>query len=119
MTGINSSKENLSRYSINSYVDHLFIFVHSCECDELTSLTRVFPFQDGSLVVVSCIDPATFSWLSGMIFEDVVNSDDLCGMVLELFKYFNGYTCATLLMRNGRRSTLHIDRCSTILIFSL
>ena len=60
-----------------------------------------------------------FSWLSGVILKDVVNSDDLCGMVLELVKYYNGSICTTFLMRIYRRVTLYIGGCLTILIFSL
>lgn len=54
-----------------------------------------------------------------MIWGDMVNSDDLYGIVLELLKLFNGSTCDTLLMRISRRATSRIHGGLTILIFIL
>ena len=47
-------------------------------------------------------------------WEDLVISNDIIGVVLELLKYFSGSTCTTLLMRIYRRSTLRIYGCPTI-----
>ncbi len=47
-------------------------------------------------------------------WEDLVISNDIIGVVLELLKYFSGSTCTTLLMRIYRRATMHIYGCPTI-----
>jgi len=51
--------------------------------------------------------------------EDLVISDDIFGVVLELLKYFSGSTCTTLLMRIHRRATMRNYGFPTILIFIL